>query len=261
MLRKLKSLLTLLPVLLLAACGGELNTPGEELRLLATQLAPAFIGETYSSNIRVVGGLSPYSYSLESGSLPPGLSLQGNTIRGVPSQQGRFSFTITVSDANLSKTFREFNLQVSDPPPAELSLNVPNTEMRRSFTLRGEIKNARNLQAFRSLITWDATLFELVPDSLQARRNDIVLFERYEEGRLNIDVAILAASLTGDYAVFELELRPLKASTIEVSSSTEFLASDGGHAFSQTREGRRPLPPTAENPAEPPNEPEEEETP
>ena len=249
--RRLKQLaLTVAALLVVSACG-EITTPGEELRLQAQRFETAYRGEPYSATIRAIGGLSPYRFQLEAGSLPPGLELQGNTIRGTATETGRFTFTVTVSDANLSKTFQEFSLQVSEPPAAELSLNTPTTEMHRPFLLRGEVSDARELQGFRTLLEWDAGRFELVENSVRAVRNDVVVLKRAVNGALHVDVAFLGEPFTGDGRVFELELTPLEPSTIEVTAKTEFATRDGGHSFATLREGRRPQPeraPEAEDP-------------
>lgn len=240
-------------LLLLSACGTELETPGEELRMLAQTLDTAYLNEPYSTNLQIVGGLSPYTYEVSEGALPPGLELQGNTLRGTPTTEGNYTFTVTVSDANLSKTFREYTLQVTEAPPAELVLNVPETEMQTPFTLRARVQEARELQALRTSLLWDASRFELVPGSVRAVRNGLALFHQAEPGSLNVDLAVLGGSLNGEAALFEFTLRPLVASTIEVELRTEFIALGQRHAFSSTVEGRRPAvsPPQPEDEAMP----------
>lgn len=228
--------LALLVLALLIACG-EVSTPGTPLELRATGFETAFLGEPYSVTIQVAGGLSPYRYALKDGELPPGLSLQGGTVRGVPTQVGRYTFTIEIFDANLSRTFREFTIQVTEPPPAALVLNVPLTELRQPFTLRVRVAQARQLQALRTLLSFDPTRFRLIPDSIRPIRNDLALFWHHQGGTINIDVAVLGGSLNGEHGVFELSFEPLAPSTMELIARTEFLSQGGRHAFSQLREG------------------------
>lgn len=226
---------------LLIACG-EVGTPGTPLELRATGFDTAFLGEPYSVTIQVAGGLSPYRYTLKDGTLPPGLDLQGGTVRGIPTQVGRYTFTIEVSDANLSRTFREFTIQVTEPPPAALVLNVPLTELHQPFTLRVRVAQARELQALRTLITFDPNRFRLIAASVRPLRNDLALFWQEEGGALNIDVAVLSGSLSGEHGVFELTFEPLQRSAMELTARTEFLSQGGKHAFSQLREGVAPMP-------------------
>ncbi len=60
------------------------------------------VGTPYSSFVTVVGGVPPYTFTLLSGSLPTGLSLNASTgeLSGTPSADGPFSFVIRVTDDN-----------------------------------------------------------------------------------------------------------------------------------------------------------------
>jgi hypothetical protein len=252
----------LLAVLLLASCSSNLSTPGEALRLIADPLAPAFINEDYSANVRVVGGLPPYRFELTAGALPPGITLQGGTLRGTPSSTGDYRFTITVSDGNLSRTFQEYSLSVREPPPAELTLNVPNTDIQRPVTLRAEVKNARGLEAFRTLITWDAELFRFVEGSLQRASRNYAIFFEASEGALQVDVAMLGGRLDNDRRVFEFTLEPQAVTTLGIETQTEFLAANNRHSFVTAFEGQRsslsadePFPDDGFEPTEPPDDP------
>ena len=222
---------------LLGGCGSELDTRGEVLRVLATSLEPAYLGEEYAADIRIVGGLTPYTLELSEGALPPGLSLQGATVRGVPTAEGSYTFTLSVSDANLSKTFQEYTLNVEQPPPAELSLNVPLTEVQRPVVLRGEVRNARGLQAFRTRVTWDPRYFALVPDSITAVNDNFALFYEAGEGELELDLAVLGGSVSGTRRMFTFTLRPIVTTTLALSSETEFLSETGDFAYQTLTEG------------------------
>ncbi|MBZ5586435.1 MAG: putative Ig domain-containing protein, partial [Acidobacteriia bacterium] len=59
------------------------------------------VGVAYSSAFAVSGGLAPYTFSIISGSLPSGLTLDPATaaVTGTPTTAGTFNFTIEVADA------------------------------------------------------------------------------------------------------------------------------------------------------------------
>jgi hypothetical protein len=58
------------------------------------------VGVSYSGNLAVSGGTSPYTWTIASGSLPNNLSLNSSTgaITGTPDTSGPSSFTVTVTD-------------------------------------------------------------------------------------------------------------------------------------------------------------------
>src|SRR5581483_5859237 len=59
----------------------------------------ATVGTPYSSSVPVTGGTPPYTYVLNTGSLPPGLTLNPDgTITGTPTSAGSFTFSIKVTD-------------------------------------------------------------------------------------------------------------------------------------------------------------------
>lgn len=65
-----------------------------------TRLAEGSIGVPYSQQLTGTGSTAPYTIALVSGTLPPGLTLTGNTISGMPSSNGSFTFSLSLSDAN-----------------------------------------------------------------------------------------------------------------------------------------------------------------
>jgi hypothetical protein len=138
----------------------------------------------------------------------------------------------------------------STTSPAQLTLNVPNTQIQRAVTLRGEIKDARGLQGFRTLITWDATRFAFVEASAKATNDAFLLFTDNAPGQLRIDVGLKSGTLTGGRRVFEFTLQPLErtnadgtsapASTLLLESKTEFIGENNTHAYTTLSEGQAP---------------------
>ena len=59
------------------------------------------VNKSYNAVFAVGGGASPYLFSIASGSLPPGVTLNQNTgsLTGIPSTIGSYNFEILVTDA------------------------------------------------------------------------------------------------------------------------------------------------------------------
>jgi hypothetical protein len=232
----------LLAAVLLSGCTGDLNTPGEALRILGTGLPPAYLGQAYDQPVQAVGGLRPYDFALADGTLPPGIQLQGGTLRGTPSKIGQYTFTLQVSDANLSKTVQKYTLSVSELPPPTLTLQPPNTEVDHRITLRAQLRNARGLEGLRTQIRWDPQRFELVKGSVRASRQGLALLHQAASGQLQVALAPLGTTLDGQADMFQFDLQPTAgASYLKLDIETEFV-SQGGHDYAKTSEGRQPPP-------------------
>ncbi len=79
-------------------------------------LSPGTVGQFYCcGNLFADGGVSPYTWTLRSGQLPPGLSLQASPgrITGTPTTPGTFTFVVRVTDTRGAFTEGTFSITVS----------------------------------------------------------------------------------------------------------------------------------------------------
>jgi len=118
---------------LLAACqpsddaGPALGDTGEPLALASRLLPAAFTGDAryWTERILPTGGVTPYEYFIELGSLPPGLAMAGELlfvdIEGVATLPGRYDFVLEVTDAADSTVEAGFSISVFDPATIDLS--------------------------------------------------------------------------------------------------------------------------------------------
>ena len=83
----------------------------------------------YSQTLAAQGGTAPYTFSLASGALPPGLSLgTDGTLSGSPSTGGNFNFTIAATDSTRNGTYqgtRTYSLTVTAPTITLTPGNLP----------------------------------------------------------------------------------------------------------------------------------------
>jgi len=81
----------------------------------APGLRNASIGLAYSATLSAAGGTPPYTWIVNSGSLPTGLTLNSSTgaISGLPSSSGSFKFTVQVTDSASGTATKQFTLNVT----------------------------------------------------------------------------------------------------------------------------------------------------
>jgi hypothetical protein len=72
-----------------------------DLKILTSELPTALLRAPYTMSVTASGGTIPYRWSISSGSVPNGVTLNLNTggFSGTPLQSGTFPFTIRVSDS------------------------------------------------------------------------------------------------------------------------------------------------------------------
>jgi hypothetical protein len=79
----------------------------------SSTLPAGAVGTFYSQQITAIGGTSPYTFTLVSGALPPGLSLSSaGLISGTPTTNGTLTFSITATDATALNTTANFSLTI-----------------------------------------------------------------------------------------------------------------------------------------------------
>ena len=87
------------------------------LSVTTTSLSEGSNGYTYTQTLEATGGTTPYTWSLASGSLPGGLTLDAATgiISGTPNANGTFSFTVKATDANSWPASKAFSIIIKAP--------------------------------------------------------------------------------------------------------------------------------------------------
>ena len=114
-------------------------TVAASLTIPACPAATGLVGTNYAAPLTATGGAPPYSWSVTSGQLPPGLSLTSSTgaISGTPILSGAFNFTLNVSDAAARFATRTCTVTISSALQI-LTEVVPDATTRApySFTLR-----------------------------------------------------------------------------------------------------------------------------
>ena len=74
----------------------------DPLAITTTSVANGIVSVPYSAALAATGGVQPYTWAVASGSLPPGLSITGTLIAGLPTTIGIYTFTVQVIDSQSS---------------------------------------------------------------------------------------------------------------------------------------------------------------
>jgi len=75
------------------------------IQITTSYLPDATNGQPYSAQLTAIGGVAPYTWSILSGSLPPGLTLsQSGLISGTPTASGEYFAVFQVTDSMGSST-------------------------------------------------------------------------------------------------------------------------------------------------------------
>jgi hypothetical protein len=97
-----------------------------ELAIASSSLPEATAGTYYSQTVAATGGVTPYTWTVKSGSLPPGLSLSSSTglISGTPTAPNEYNFVIEVGDGRTptaDKATESLMLKVGSAAPLTLT--------------------------------------------------------------------------------------------------------------------------------------------
>jgi len=105
-----------LPFIAMFLCFACCLAFGQDLQMQVPPPQGAIVGQAYTLPLTVTGGVTPYTWSIVSGDLPPGLRVQphkGNIV-GTPTTAGTYHFTVSITDSSIPQLelHRDFNIQV-----------------------------------------------------------------------------------------------------------------------------------------------------
>ena len=118
----------------------------------AASLPSAMVSSNYSQTLNVSGGLSPYTWSVSSGTLPAGLTLNSVTgvISGTPEMTGVSKFIVQVQDSIGTKIMQALTITIY---PAPIYTQPTTTPSSPSSTGTGSTPMNSNFSAVLTRIT------------------------------------------------------------------------------------------------------------
>ena len=126
-------------VLLTACPSGKPPAHIDPLVIVKTKPTPAYVGVSYSFTFAATGGLTPYTWSISSGSLPAGLTLNESTgtVSGSPTTAASYTFTVQCTDSQTPTAAVEtqsFTMVITKLTPLSvLTTTLPNATINQIY--------------------------------------------------------------------------------------------------------------------------------
>ncbi|HSO73307.1 MAG TPA: putative Ig domain-containing protein, partial [Blastocatellia bacterium] len=115
----------------------EVGPPPPPLAIRTEALPQALEGLLYNAAIEAFGGIGPYTWAIETGALPDGLTMTPEgVISGRATSSGVASFAARVRDALGTSAVKALFIVVSAPPPplVILTVSLPETSAERFYS-------------------------------------------------------------------------------------------------------------------------------
>jgi hypothetical protein len=123
----------------------NISTVAPALSITTASLSAGQVGAVYNQTVNATGGTTPYAWSVSSGTLPTGLSINPSTgvISGTPSVEGTSTFTVQVTDNGTPKqsATKQFSINISTVTPA-LSITTMSLSAGQVGTAYNQTVNA-----------------------------------------------------------------------------------------------------------------------
>src|SRR5664280_3188960 len=106
------------------------------LTLSPPSLPAGYQGVAYSQTISASGGTAPYTYSVSSGEVPPGLSLDSSSgvLSGTPIALGSYGFIAQATDIYGDNGFRTYTVNITAPPLMITPTASATTQVGQSYS-------------------------------------------------------------------------------------------------------------------------------
>jgi len=104
-----------------------LSVGAPAIALTPGTLPAATVATAYSQQLTASGGVAPYAYTVSSGSLPAGLTLNSSgLLSGTPTAAGSFTLTVQAEDAHLFAGTQSYTLVVASATVSLTPATLPN---------------------------------------------------------------------------------------------------------------------------------------
>ncbi len=111
-----------------------INVRPLQFEITTATLPSAIVNANFNAAVVANGGVAPYSWSIVTGALPTGISLNTSTgvLSGTPTSIGTASFTVQARDGQSATAQKAFLLTVNPPPVTITTASLPSNVMLRA---------------------------------------------------------------------------------------------------------------------------------
>ena len=169
----------------------------------ASPLPNALLYLTYSQTLQATGGTAPYTFTLESGKLPPGCLFITETgeIRGFPTSGGSYVFVVKVTDSLGASGKKEYVMNVLGFTASPFELNFGNVSVGKSATKDLTVTNVGPVKLDITLSVTKPEAFQISQTSLSLGAGKsatfTVTFNPPSQISVNANVLLSIPGLTG----------------------------------------------------------------
>jgi hypothetical protein len=142
------------------------------VQIITTNLPVGFVSAPYDQFLQASSCNNNFTWSLNSGALPPGLQLDSfGELFGTPGTNGTFNFSVHVSDGSGNSTNQSLSLIINSPIPVlsnsvpVLSVPVQTSGGQFQLTLGGNAGNSYTIEFSTNLINWVPLLITNPPNA------------------------------------------------------------------------------------------------
>jgi hypothetical protein len=190
------------------------------LAITTSSLPSGVNGTTYSNLLQASGGTTPYSWSVNKGSLPAGLSLASATglISGTPTASGTSNFTVTVRDGGSppQSLSVKLSIAIAAPPPAPLTVS---TSSLPTGTISTSYSSGLQAAGGTSPYTWSITSGTL-PAGLTLASTGLISGTPTVSGNFSIGVTVKDAGSPVQTNTATLALSIVAAGPLAISTTS-----------------------------------------
>jgi hypothetical protein len=165
------------------------------LTITTTSLTGGILGVAYDSFINAAGAPAPFTWTIISGSLPPGLTFQTTStstsaeITGTPTVLGTSNFTVQVEDSSDAIVTQALSIVINKPPP--LSVATPSLAAGTVGDVYSQTLAASSgVQPY----TWSLAGGTLLPPGLSLSSSGVISGTPIATGTTNFTVQVTDSS-------------------------------------------------------------------